>query len=326
MNDKMIKRRTFLKGTGFALLALGGMPVKQGYAALYSGEEQFQAPFSSGTERARTKMPPNATDCHHHIYDSSFGLDPNSTLRPADASIADYRLLQRRLGTTRDVVIQPSTYGVDNHGLIEVLNQMGPATTRGIAVVNTDVTDEELKQLNAAGVRGIRFNLAIPGGATNMDMVEPLAARVAVFGWHLQINATEEQILDAVDVWNRIPCQVVFDHLAHVPEPAGADHPVFGAVVELMKKGKAWVKLSAAYQESKVGPPTYSDSGAVVRAFVKAAPDRLVWGSNWPHPTEKHTKPDDALLLDLLAEWVPDEVTRNRILVDNPAKLYGFSK
>ncbi|MDR3562212.1 MAG: amidohydrolase family protein [Negativicutes bacterium] len=326
MDRDLIKRRTFLKGAGLTLAALSGMGLQPGYAALYSDDGPIQVPFSSGTQRAKTKMPPNATDCHHHIYDSSFGLDPNSTLRPPDASIADYRLLQKRLGTTRDVIIQPSTYGVDNHGLASVLEKFGLATTRGVAVVNTEVTDAELKKLDAVGVRGIRINLAIPGGATNMEMVKTLAGRVAPFGWHIQINATDEQILEGMDVWESVPCQIVFDHFAHVPEPDGANHPVFFAVVSLMQKGKAWVKLSAAYQESKVGPPTYADSGMVARAFVREAPDRLVWGTNWPHPTEKHTKPDDALLLDLLAEWVPDEAIRNRILVDNPAKLYGFTK
>ncbi|MDR3561951.1 MAG: amidohydrolase family protein [Negativicutes bacterium] len=324
MKDSKITRRTFLKGAGLTLVALNGMPLQQGFAALQSTEEEIAVPFSSGTQRARTQMPPNATDCHHHIYDSSFGLDPNATLRPPDAGIADYRLLQKRLGTTRDVVIQPSTYGVDNHGLVEVLEQMGLKTTRGVAVVNTSVTDAELNKLDAAGVRGIRFNLATPGGATNMAMVEPLAERISALGWHIQVFATEERILEGMELWERIPCPVVFDHLAHIPEPAGVNHPVFAAVVGLLQKGKAWVKLSAPYEESKIGAPTYADSGAIVRAYVQAAPDRLVWGTNWPHPSEKRTKPDDALMLDLLAEWVPDEAVRNRILVDNPAKLYGF--
>ena len=299
------------------------MNIHKGFAAPQSATEEIIVPFSSGTGRVRTKMPPNATDCHHHIYDSSFGLDPNATLRPPDASIADYRLLQKRLGTTRDVVIQPSTYGVDNHGLVEVLEQMGPKTTRGVAVVNTSVTDAELKKLDAAGVRGIRINIATPGGATNMDMLETLAARVTDLGWHIQIYAFENQVLAGADVWKRLSCPVVFDHLGSV---ADSSHPAFGVIAGLLQQGKAWVKLSAFYHESKVGPPTYADSGEVVKAYVKEAPERVVWGSNWPHPSEKTNKPDDALLLDLIAEWVPNEAVRNRIFVDNPAVLYGFPK
>jgi predicted TIM-barrel fold metal-dependent hydrolase len=279
-------------------------------------------PWSAGTEQPRLKVLPNATDCHHHIYDSRFPNAPEATLVAPNASIADYRLLQKRLGTTRHVIVHPSAYGADNSGLIYALGRFGPEEARGVAVVNTSVTERELKDLHAAGVRGIRFNLS-PPGTTTFQMITPLAKQIEPLGWHIQVNASGDQIVEAKELWSRVPCPVVFDHLAHVPQPAGLNHPVCALVIDLMQKGKAWLKLSGAYLESKVGPPTYSDTVPVVRAFVKAAPERLVWGSDWPHPTEK-VKPDDAILLDLLAEWVPDTATRNRILVDNPAKLYGF--
>ena len=282
-------------------------------------------PWSAGTELAKIKAPPNAADCHHHIYSARFKIDPNSTLRPGDASVADYRLLQKRIGTMRNVIVQPSTYGIFNDGLVEALGEFGP-TARGVAVVNDSVTDAELKRLEAARVRGIRFNLGNVGGATNMSMLEPLAKRIAPMGWHVQFNMSADMLLAAKDVLARLPCDVVFDHLAHIPQPAGTVHPAFAAVVDLMQKGKAWVKLSGAYQDTKVGPPTYADSTAIAQAYVKAAPERLIWGSDWPHPSEKdNAKPDDAVLFDLMAQWAPDEAVRNRILVDNPAKLYGFS-
>ncbi|HLH93785.1 MAG TPA: amidohydrolase family protein [Xanthobacteraceae bacterium] len=287
-------------------------------------EAQQAVPWSTGTELPKTKAPPNAADCHHHIYSAKFQVDPNSTLRPGDASVADYRLLQKRIGTTRHVVVQPSTYGIYNDGLVESLNAFGP-TARGVAVVNAGVSDAELKRLDAAGVRGIRFNLANVGGAVSMDMLEPLAKRIAPLGWHVQFNMSADMALAAKDVLNRLPCAMVFDHLAHLPEPAGISHPAFAMVVDLMQKGKAWVKLSGAYADTKIGPPTYADSTAVAQAYVKAAPERLVWGSDWPHPSEAvDKKPDDALLFDLLAVWAPEEAVRNRILVDNPVKLYGF--
>jgi D-galactarolactone isomerase len=144
-------------------------------------------------------------------------------------------------------------------------------------------------------------------------------------GWHVQFNMPAEMMLAAKDVLYRLPCEMVFDHLAHVPQPAGPSHPAFALAVDLMQKGKAWVKLSGAYQDTKVGPPTYADETVVAQAYVKAAPERLVWGSDWPHPSERTEKPDDALLFDLLAQWAPDEAVRNRILVDNPVKLYGFA-
>ncbi len=285
-----------------------------------------QVPWSSGTEPATTKAPPNAADCHHHIYSSRFKADPNSTLRPGDASVADYRLLQKRIGTSRNVIVQPSTYGIYNDGLIEALNECGPSA-RGVAVVNASVTDDELRRLHAARVRGVRFNLATPGGATSMEMLEPVAKRIAPMGWHVQFNMSAEMMLAAKDVLYRLPCQIVFDHLAHIPQPAGAHHPAFAVVADLMQKRKAWVKLSGAYQDTKVGPPTYADTIPLAQAYVKAAPERLVWGSDWPHPSEqrKPALPDDAVLFDLLAQWAPDETVRNHILVDNPAELYGFS-
>ena len=118
----------------------------------------------------------------------------------------------------------------------------------------------------------------------------------------------------------------MFDHLAHIPEPEGTAHPLFGVVLTLIDKGKTWVKLSGAYADTKVGPPSYSDSSAVARAYVQKAPERLVWGSDWPHPSERDNKPDDAILFDLLLKWAPEERVRNRILVQNPEALYGFAK
>src|SRR5258707_7753997 len=303
-----------------AVLAMMGASAAS--AAISSAQAQ-QVPWSTGTAPAKTKAPPNATDCHHHIYNSRFKIDPNSTLRPGDAPVADYRLLQRPTGPSPNVIVQPSAYGVFNDGLIEALGECGPSA-RGVAVVNASVTDDELKRLDAARVRGVRFNLATPGGATTIEMLEPVAKRIAPMGWHVQFNMSADMMLAAKDVLNRLPCQIVFDHLAHIPQPAGASHPAFAVVVDLMQKGKAWVKLSGAYADTKVGPPTYADSTAVAQAYVKAAPERLVWGSDWPHPSEREKKPDDAILFDLLLAWVPDEKTRNRVLVDNPAVLYDF--
>jgi D-galactarolactone isomerase len=154
-----------------------------------------------------------------------------------------------------------------------------------------------------------------------MAMVEPLAERIKPFGWHIQIVANAEQIVAGADIWNRVPVPVVIDHLGHV---LSVTHPAFKVIVGLLKRGKGWVKLSGAYIRSEVGPP-YSDRTVVAKAYVKEAPDQLVWGSDWPHPTAKiDDKPDDALLFDLLAEWAPDEAIRNRILVNNPSRLYGF--
>jgi D-galactarolactone isomerase len=178
--------------------------------------------------------------------------------------------------------------------------------------------------MDGLGVRGIRFNLA-QAGATTPEMIEPLSLRINDLGWHIQINAPAAKIMEIKGIFDRVPTPIVFDHLAHIPEPAGTADPLFAVIIALIDKGKTWVKLSGAYADTKVGPPTYADTSAVARAYVKAAPERLVWGSDWPHPSEK-VKPDDALLLDLLLDWAPDEAIRTRILTQNPEELYAFPK
>jgi predicted TIM-barrel fold metal-dependent hydrolase len=282
--------------------------------------------WSTGTERPRSKAPANATDCHHHIYDARFPVAPNATLKPGDGLVADYRALQKRIGTSRNVIVQPSTYGIDNRLLVESIAAFGLKNARGVAVVNTGVSDADLKMLHEAGVRGIRFNLA-PPGTTTLDMVRPLAQRVAPMGWHVQVNAPASALLEAKDIWSDLPCPVVFDHLGRVLQPGALDLRTFSMVRELVQKNKAWVKLSGFYLDTKVGPPTYADAVAVATTYAKESPERVVWGSDWPHPTEqaKNNIPDDAVLFDLLSECVPDEAARKRVLVDNPARLYQFA-
>ncbi|MBV9082879.1 MAG: amidohydrolase family protein [Acidobacteriaceae bacterium] len=311
----LIHRRSLLR---YSLAGLGAAAQLQGDI-----DSPQQVPWSSGTERPKTSAPPGAANCHHHIYDSRFPVDPHAKLRPGDATVADYRLLEKRIGTTRNVIVQPSTYGVDNRCLLDALAQFGLARARGIAVVNTAVSDAELRRLDAAGVHGIRFNL-VQAGATTLEMVEPLSKRVTALGWHIEVNASPEQIGSASGLWDRVPCPVVFDHLGHVLRPEEND-PAFTSIRNLLRSGHGWVKLSGAYLDSKIGPPTYADRKPIAHAYVEAAPKQLVWGSDWPHPSAVGPKPDDAVLFDLLAEWAPDRATRDRILVDNAARLYGFS-
>ncbi|PYO01684.1 MAG: 2-pyrone-4,6-dicarboxylate hydrolase [Candidatus Rokuibacteriota bacterium] len=282
--------------------------------------------WSAGTEAPKLKAPANATDCHHHIYDAKYPVDPKATLRPADALVDDYRGFQKRIGTSRNVLVQPSTYGTDNRCHLDALAAFGP-TARMVAVVNDQVSTEELKRMHALGVRGIRFNLA-QAGATTPEMLEPLSKRVNDLGWHIQINAPATKIMEIMPILEtRVASPIVFDHLAHIPQPEGVNTPLFAKVRGLMDKGRTWMKVSGAYADTKVGPPTYSDSSAVARAYAKAYPERCVWGSDWPHPTEQQKGvPDDAVLFDLLSDWVPDEKVRHRVLVENPAVLYDFPK
>ena len=315
-----IDRRAFLQGTGLAAIAAGTIGARRAQA-------QIQVPNSSGTAAAKLKAPANACDCHMHIYDPArFPMPPSQRVAPTNATVTEYRLLHRRTGTTRVIVVHPRNYAIDNRVTVDAIKQLAP-NARGVAVLHPTVTDAELKALNEAGIRGIRFSLGDPAtAAVTPDMVEPLARRVADLGWHVQFNVGGDQIVALADVLRRLPTPMVFDHLAN-PGPAGIDHPSHAIVRSLIDRGRTWVKLSGAYSNSRGGPP-YQDATRIAQAFVKAAPERLVWGSDWPHPgvVAVADKPDDALLFDLLSVWAPDEATRNRILVQNPETLYGFPK
>jgi predicted TIM-barrel fold metal-dependent hydrolase len=278
-------------------------------------------PNSAGTQPPRLEAPTHTCDSHMHIYDTRFPGDPSR--QPANGAVADYRRLQARLGSSRTVVVTPSVYRTDNRPTLEAIQALGPDSARGVAVVHPEVTDAQLQTLAAGGIRGIRFTLFDPAtAATRFDMVEPLAHRVHELGWHVQLHWRGDQIVEHAGLLARLPCTIVFDHMARLPQPEGAAHAAFGVVARLLDRGGAWVKLSGPYLDSP--GPAYADRKEVAEAFVRQAPERLVWGSDWPHPTEKDAKPDDAVMFDLFGGWIGDEGLRRRILVDNPARLYGF--
>jgi predicted TIM-barrel fold metal-dependent hydrolase len=318
MNDSALGRRDVLQRAGGLVAgAILGFGVRPAAA-------QGTVKFSSGTEAPRLRAPDGATDSHFHIYDNRFPPAPGG-LPAVDALPDDYRALQARLRTTRGVVVQPSLFGVDNRPTLAGMAALGP-NFRAVAVVNTSVTDEELRRMHELGVRGIRFNLA-QAGATTLEMLEPLSKRVDAMGWHCQVNMPGAKIVAAGDTFLRVKGRLVFDHLAHCPQTGGVDGDTFKLMRKLLDRGNTWIKLSGLYMDTKAGPPTYADTVAIAQAFAAAAPNRMVWGSDWPHPTEKpDNKPDDAVLFDRLAACVPDEAARKRVLVDNPAELYDFPK
>jgi D-galactarolactone isomerase len=265
-----------------------------------------------------------ACDCHMHIFSARYPMAPGVLRVVPDFSVADYREVQEAVGTRRVVVVQPSTYGTDNRCTLDAVAEMG-TDARAVAVVDTTVTDAEIRRLHGLGVRGIRFNLVTAGPQpTTPDMIEPLAGRVAPFGWHIQVYLTAEQVIGLADVLRGLPVPVVFDHFGRIPSPQGIDHPAYKIVADLLACGRAWVKLSGPYHFSRVGPPAYADTFALARSFLAINPDQLVWGSDWPHPSLPKTKPDPASLMHLFERWVEDASLRRRILVDNPARLYGY--
>jgi predicted TIM-barrel fold metal-dependent hydrolase len=257
-----------------------------------------------------------------HVYDDRFPAEPTATLRPANASSADYRSVQKRLGTVRTVVIQPSTYGMDNRCTMAARAELGD-DARAVVVLGADAGDAEIERLDRMGARGIRFNLAL-GCAPGIAGLQSLAPRMAAHGWHADVNVRSHQMIEFESLFADLPCAIVFDHLGHVPQPAGTAHPAFTALLRLLETGRTWVKISGPYIDSRCAGPDYPDVAVVVRALMSAAPERLVWGSDWPHPSVT-AKPDTGRLIDLLREWSDDGAILRRILVDNPAELYGFS-
>ena len=201
--------------------------------------------------------------------------------------------------------------------------QIGVDRARGIAVLRPDVDDSTLVRLNAQGIRGVRFTLYTPEHApTSFDMIEPIAARIKDLGWHVQLHWTADQVVAHEELLDRLPVDIVFDHLGRLPVARGLDHPAAAIIERLMRDGRAWMKLSAPYLDSLVGSDgAYADVDRTAKHWIKVAPERVVWGSDWPHTSLKQP-PDTALLMEKLFSWVEDQASLDRILVSNPTRLY----
>ncbi len=311
-------RRDMLKAAG--ALAAATLPLGDALA-------QTAVPFSAGTEPPKTAVPAQACDSHIHIFSTRFPASAHWKGQPVvDSDVAAYRLFQKRIGTSRTVVVTPSTYGIDNRATLDGVAQLG-ASARAVVVVDLDVTEDELRDMAARGAVGIRINFVTPQswGVTTAERLEAMARKVHPLGWHVQVYMTGDQIADHAEVLARLPTPLVIDHLARLLPGQGLNHRAVPVVRKLLDGGRTWMKLSGAYLNTTSGPPAYADATEVARLFAKAAPERMVWGSDWPHRGEKHM-PDDAGLFDLLADWAPSEAARQRILVENPATLYGFGR
>ena len=277
-------------------------------------------PHSGASHPPSLPMPTGATDCHMHVFDPAVPAVPDAPVRHAAATVAEYRRLQRTLGTTRCVVVQPSLYGLDNTATLEALAEFGDAA-RAVVVIDPATPETELARLHGLGVRGVRINL-VQAGALTLAQAQAMAPRITAFGWHLQFHLTPAALLAARDSLAALPCHVVLDHLARLTD-APAHRDALTAARRLLDGGRCWVKLSAPYLVSREGPPGFGDVLGVARALAAAAPERMLWASDWPHATERR-KPDDAALLDLLPAWCPAPGLADRVLVANPAELYGF--
>lgn len=275
------------------------------------------------TRRPQLMLPPGAADCHAHLFgpQTRYRYAPNRRYTPPDATLDDYMRMLQTIRIKRAVLVQPSVYMTDNSLILDALAQKR-FSLRAVAAVDDQVTDAELERMNALGVRGLRINMRNANGA-RADMAPRLAERIAPLGWHLQFHIEGRELSAALPLLEKLPVDVVLDHIVQVPVALGLDSEAFKAILGYVESGRCWVKLSAPMRMSNEEYP-YEDVTPYVHALLDAAPDRMLWATDWPHTTLTKRMPNDGDLVDLLSDWIPDAVTRNRVLVENPARLYGF--
>jgi D-galactarolactone isomerase len=256
-----------------------------------------------------------------HIYEPGYALRAEASHPSQPGTLNHYREVQKKLGLTRTVIVAPSGYGTDNTCTLEAMGKLG-GNARGVAIVDPAAPDSELERLTKAGIRGIRYHMR--GGVLNWESMPKMAARVAAFGWHVQLQCESREIGEHEAKLSRLPCDLVIDHMGRFDAATPAGDKSWRTMLKFLGTGRCWVKLSGPYYGSKSGPPKYEDKARIAKELIKAAPERMVWASNWPHPSFKKNFPDEGKLLDLVADWTQDEAVRLKILVANPAKLYGF--
>ncbi|CAO3436418.1 amidohydrolase family protein [Azospirillum doebereinerae] len=280
-------------------------------------------PPRSVTRKPALIAPKTMCDCHFHIIGSpdAYPFAPQRSYTPPKADEADYLRMASTLGIERMVVVQPSVYGLDNRCTLDAIDRLGRERTRGVVLLGAEVDAQELRRLHEAGVRGVRF-ITFAAGSASLDDLKAVAHKIADFGWHLQIYVGPEHLLDLIPTLKDLPVEIVFDHLGAVKADRPETDAALTAVLGLLDAGRAWVKLTS-YRSSVEGAP-YRDANWLVRTYAERAPDRCLWGSDWPHPHMSGFMPDDGDLLDLLLDCVPDQRLLDRILADNPARLYGF--
>lgn len=268
------------------------------------------------------KLPPGACDAHCHVFGpaAKFPYAPNRSYTPPDAPRQMLAALHKFLGFSRAVLVQASCHGTDNSAMLDAISASNN-TIRGVAMVGGDVTDAELERLHANGVRGARFNfVAHLGGAPDLKVVESVASRIAPLGWHLQLHLDAEDILTYRDFLSRLRAPFIIDHMGRVQAQHGLAQQPFKMLLDLMKNPLAWIKVSGPERISAQGM-SYHDAIPFARRLIEAAPDRALWGTDFPHPNVK-AMPNDGALVDLFPLMCDDEAVRRKILIDNPTTLY----
>ncbi len=262
------------------------------------------------------------------MFEPGYALSPDRGYNPPDSTLADLKHLHATLGVERVVFTQPSIYGTDNSAILDgaaKLNAETPNRARCVLAITMDISDDELAALDKRGARGVRLNTDNKGGMPiGFDQIGELEARIRPFGWHIEWLFPGKDIIELMPVFTKIKVPMSIGHFAYQPATAGVAAPGFKALLELMRRGNTWMKISGANRVSATDLPPYDDVKPMARALIEAAPERIMWGTDWPHPNKYVVNPNDGDLVDAFGDWVTDETMRRKIMVDTPAKFYRF--
>lgn len=273
--------------------------------------------------RPRTRLPEGTCDTHVHVYGPQYAVAPTAPIPPPVAATTEVlKALHRQLGVDRTLIVQPTAYGFDNTATMDGVAAYGPGA-RAIILAPPTVTDAELTRYDEAGARGIRFFM-LPGGVFSWDDLDAVGARCAALGWTMNLQLDGRTLPDHVARLKALRCCLVVDHIGKFLEPVTPESKPFRALLDLLDGGRCWVKISAPYEVSKIGFPGYDDVAALGRAAIAHAPERMLWASNFPHPSAQHAFPDDVALMDTVLSWFPNEAALKSALVDAPAELYRY--
>ncbi len=292
--------------------------------------------FHSNPKKPDTQLPAGACDAHCHVFGpaAKFPYAASSTYRPVDAPCEVLLQRHQHLGLERAVIVQASCHGTDNRAMIDAIAAK-PDTYRGVAVVSDDITQAKIEAMHTQGVRGVRFNFVKRlGGRTPDERQQRIINAIRPFGWHVVVYFDSEDIESLAPFLDTIDLPVVIDHMGRVPVEQGTTSPAFNLLSRLLEDNKYWVKISCPERLSKTGPP-YTDVEPVAAALLEQVPDRVLWGTDWPHPNMKSHMPDDGLLVDRIvslcqsvenkqgvAKSSTGHALLKTVLVDNPSRLY----
>lgn len=278
--------------------------------------------------KAKFELPPGTIDCHAHIFGTAdvYAFSPSRGYTPPEASLDSYLDLHRALGgIERAVLTQPSVYGTDNACMLDAVDKMN-GKFLAVVAVDASVTDKQLEQFHVRGARGARVNLVDKGGNpfNGRRALQRFTERIKDLGWHLEVLIKVHEFDDLYVTMSKMAVDVSFGHLGYMKTDKPIEHPGFQALLKLLRDGNSWVKLTGSYRITTSSATPYHDVAPYAKALIAANEDRIVWGTDWPHPVFKGNMPNDGALLDQLRDWAPDEALRKKILVDNPQSLYGF--